>query len=67
MWSPFKEGDIEDLEKIQKRATKLVIGPSLKHLHYKDRLYHLRLPTVKYRRLQEDMIEVYKLTHTYYD
>jgi len=30
VWCPYKKGDIEDVEKVQKRATKLVI--SLKHL-----------------------------------
>jgi len=56
VWCPYKQGDIKELEKIQKRATKLVIN--LKKLPYKDRLMHLKLPTLKYRRLHEDMIEV---------
>ena len=34
---------------------------------YKDRLMHLNLPTLKYRRLREDMIEVFKITHNIYD
>ena len=46
-----KKGDIEAIEKIQKRATKLVI--SLKKLPYKGRLLQLNLHTLKYRRLQE--------------
>ena len=41
VWHPYKVGDIEDIEKVQKRATKLVI--SLKKLLYKDRLEHLHL------------------------
>jgi len=65
VWNPFKKGDIEGLEKLQKRATKLVV--LLKHLYYKDRLYHLHLSTLKYRHLQGDKIEVYKLTRNYYD
>jgi len=48
VWCPYKKGDIEDIEKIQKRATKLII--SLKKLSYKDRLIKLKLPTLKYRR-----------------
>ena len=59
VWHPYKVGDIEDIEKVQKRATKLVI--SLKKLPYKDRLEHLQLVTLKYRRLRGDMIEVYKI------
>ena len=30
---------------------------------YIHRLMYLNLPTVKYRRLQGDMIEVFKITH----
>jgi len=32
VWSPYKKGDIEAIEKVQKRATKLAI--SLKKLSY---------------------------------
>jgi len=49
-------GLIKDLEKVQMRATKLVI--KLKH--------RLKLPTLRYRRTRWDMIEVYKiLTESY--
>ena len=41
VWCPYKKGDIEDVEKVQKRAAKLVI--SLKHLPYIDRLQQLKL------------------------
>ena len=61
----IKKGDIEVIEKVQKRATKLII--SLKHLPYIERLKQLRLPTLKYRRLRGDMIEVFKLVHNHYD
>jgi len=52
VWCPFKLGDIEEIEKIQKRATKLII--SLKNKPYKERLMHLKLPT-----LNLDACEVY--------
>ena len=64
-WSPYKKGDIEAIEKIQKRATKLVI--SIRKLPYKERLQHLNLYTLKYRRLREDMIEVFNILHHMYD
>ena len=51
IWSPYKKGDIETIEKVQKRATKLVI--SLKKSPYKERLLQLNLHTLKYRRLRE--------------
>ena len=64
VWCPYKEGDIKELEKIQKRATKLVIN--FKKIPYKDRLMHLKLPTLKYRQLRGDMIEAFKITHNLY-
>jgi len=62
---PIQRSDIEIIEKVQKRATKLII--SLKHLSYSERLKQLKLPTLKYRRLCGDMIEVFKTVHKYYD
>ena len=44
VWSPYKKCDIEQIEKIQRRATKLVI--SLKKLPYKERLLRLNLYTL---------------------
>ena len=45
--------------------TKLVIN--LKKIPYTNRLQRLKLPTLKYRRLHGDMIEVFKMTHNIYD
>ena len=47
------------------RAIKLVI--SIKNLTYKDRLKRLKLPTLQYRRIRGDMIEVYKILTNKYD
>ena len=47
------------------RATKLVI--SIKNLTYKDRLKRLKLPTLIYRRIRGDMIEVYKILTNKHD
>ena len=65
VWCPHKLGDIKEIEKVQKRATKLVIN--LKKIPYTNRLQRLKLPTLKYRRLRGDMIEVFKITHNIYD
>jgi len=62
---PIQKGDIEIIEKVQKRAIKLII--SLKHPSYSERLKQLQLPTLKYRRLRGDIIEVIKMVHKYYD
>ena len=48
------------LEKLQRRATKLV--PELRDLPYEDRLMILQLPTLQYRRLRTDLIHIYKMT-----
>ena len=39
----------------------------LKKLTYIERLKQLQLPTLKYRRMRGDMIEVFKIVHNYYD
>jgi len=59
VWNPYRMGLIMDMEKVQMRATKIVI--TLKHLKYKERLERLKLPTLRHRRTRGDMIEVYKI------
>ena len=59
VWPPYKKGDIEALEKVQKRATKIL--PSLKKLPYSERLKICRIPTLHYRRIRGDMIETFKI------
>ena len=60
VWCPHKFGDIKEIEKVKKRATTLVIN--LKKISYTNSLQRLKLPTLKYRRLCGDMIEVFKMT-----
>jgi len=40
---------------------------NVKHLSYENQLKKLKLPTLKYRQLRGDMIEVYKIIHGKYD
>jgi len=61
LWCPHKKEDITEIEKVQKRATKLII--SFKKFPYKERLRRLNLPTLKYR----SMIEVFKIINNIYD
>ena len=58
-WSPHFRKDIECLEKVQHRATKLVKG--FKKYSYEDRLLMLGLTTLEERRLRGDLIETYKI------
>ena len=59
IWGPHNRADQRLIERVQRRATKLV--PELKHLPYQERLTHLRLPSLYYRRRRGDMIAVYQI------
>ena len=64
VWSPYRQGLINDLESVQRRATKLVPQSNVKYI---QRLKFLELPTLKFRRLRGDMIEVFKIITGVYD
>ena len=59
IWDPNYLGDIKILEKIQRRATKMIIA--IKDLHYEERLKGLKLPSLVYRRRRGNMIIMYKI------
>ncbi len=59
VWSPWTQQDIETLEKVQKRAVGMVSG--LKGVSYEEKLVELDLTTLKERRHQADMAQVYKI------
>ena len=64
-WCPHLQKDIELLEKVQRRVTKLV--SALKHVSYEERLLALKLTTLATRRLRGDLIEVFKLFRGFTD
>ena len=65
VWFPYRKGLINKIKSIQRRATKLI--PNLKNVTYIERLKHLKLPTLVYRRFRGDMIETFKILTNKYD
>ena len=62
-WSPYLRKAIDMLERIQRRATKLI--PELRDLRYEERLKECELTTLETRRLRGDQIEVFKILNGY--
>ena len=58
-WQPYLKRDIENLEKVQHRATKMI--RECRGLNYEDRLKCTGLLTLERRRERGDLIEVFKL------
>ena len=58
-WRPYRKKDIDTLERIQRRATKII--PELRDLSYEERLKEFGLTTLETRRLRGDQIEVFKI------
>ena len=65
VWKPYLRKDINVLEKIQKRYTKMIDG--CKKLNYEQRLSKLNLTTLEERQKRLDMIQVYKILHDNYN
>ena len=62
-WRPYRKKDIDTLERIQRRATKMI--PELRDLSYEERLKECGLTTLETRRLRGDQIEVFKILNGY--
>ena len=58
-WRPYLQKDIDVLERVQRRATRMVEG--CEGMYYRRRLLELQLTTLETRRERADMIEVFKI------
>ena len=63
VYRPYRKKDIDTLERIQRRATKII--PELRYLSYEERLKECGLTTLETRRLIGDQIEVFKILNGY--
>ena len=59
IWYPIFKKDKIQIENIQRRATRLV--NSLQGKSYSERLRSLGLPSLEYRRLTNDIVQVFKI------
>ena len=59
VWGPFNRADQRLVERVQRRATRMV--ESVRAKPYEDRLRLLQLPSLYYRRRRCDMIHTYQL------
>ena len=58
-WCPYLKKDISILERVQKRATKMIEG--YKNMSYEDRLSNTGLTKLEKRRARGDLIQVFKI------
>ena len=65
VWCPFKRKLIDKIEKVQQHFTRCIIG--MGGLSYSERLEALGLPSLEFRRVRGDIIEVYKILNNIYD
>ncbi|MCU7801386.1 MAG: reverse transcriptase family protein, partial [gamma proteobacterium symbiont of Lucinoma myriamae] len=59
VWTVMYKKDCIAIENVQRRATKLV--KSIKNKSYTDRIRDLGIPSLQYRRIRADMVEVYRI------
>ena len=59
VWNPLLKKDKVEIEKVQRRATKII--HEFKDLEYSERLFRLKLDSLNFRRRRADLIQVFKI------
>ena len=65
VWNNNQRKYVDDIEKVQRSFTKFIT--EVRNMEYEDRLHFLNLPSLEFRRLRGDLIEMFKITHNIYD
>ena len=65
IWFPHLKYLMDEVEDVQRRATKQL--PGMDNISYEERLKNLKLPNLLYRRIRVDMIECFKILKNIYD
>ena len=55
----------DKIENVQRKLTKHIKG--LSNTPYEERLKYIKLPSMEYRQIRGDLIQVFKIAHNYYD
>ena len=65
IWSNGIKNTKNLVENVQRKFTKYIKG--LTNVPYEDRLKSVKLPSLEYRLIRGDMIQVFKIANKYYD
>ena len=65
VWNNCIKKYMTKIENVQRKYTKHIKG--LQNVPYEERLNIIKLPSIEYRQLRGDMIQVYKIDYYFYD
>ena len=65
VWKNNLKKYMTKIENVQRKYTKHIKGMS--NLPYEERLKKIKLPSLEFRQLRGDMIQVYKIANKFYD
>lgn len=67
VWSPAQFSLKSQLERVQRRATRWILGTRIGEMSYRDRLIKLNLLPLAYERELKDLVFLYKCLNNYTD